>query len=179
MKIYKVIIGILLFAVPISLHRDGNYTFMSAPIGVLTIENGDIAFCLHNGLWYTEDGRLEFFLNSERMIERETGFYMFDNESYYYGYGLYLSLQGIMTTIILYGLALYVILAIIDHKYINLLSNLLMLGFFTISLVAFCSFRKEWYMFFDYGIPVFSIISGILAIVGLVFSGLELSKKKF
>ena len=104
---------------------------------------------------------------------------MFDNEAYYYGYGLHLSLQGIMTTIILYGLALYVILSIIDHKYINLLSNLLMLGFFTFSLVAFFSFRKEFVMFFDYGIPIFSIISGILAIVGLVFSGLELSRKKF
>lgn len=148
---------------------------MSTPVGVVDIDSGDFTFCFHNGLWYTDDGRWDFLLAIDTDADVSAALYMFEFDAWFFPVGM--TIEAIMTTIILYALGVYLVLSLIDNRYLNLLSDLLMLVFFVLSLIAFFSFHNAWAGSFDYNVPVFSIVSGLLAIIGLVFSGIELSKK--
>ena len=93
------------------------------------------------------------------------------------GFGTKLAIEGLMTIIILFGLAFYIIFSIIDVKALNIISDLIMVGFAIMSLVAFLQWNDSlWTSTADFGLPIFTIIAGLLGIGGAIQSGINLKK---
>ena len=173
MKIYKIIIGILLIGVPITFHADSGNFLLNAPIGTLSVMGGTTSFALHNFKLYSTAGRTEFLTGLVSSADVRIS-------DYFGGIGASgpeVSVEGIMTIIILFGLALYVISAIIDKLAANIAGDILMIGFTAMSLVTFLRCNNFSYVAaYNFGLPIFTIVAGLLAIGGLIHTILE--KKK-
>ena len=173
MKIYKFIIAILLFAVPITFHVSSGDYMMHTPLGTLSVNSGDVSFSVHSFQLYTNEASFEFVLGADSIAD-------VDAFNYYreaLGFGTKLAIEGLMTIIILFGLALYIIFSIIDVKGLNIISDLIMIGFAIMSLIAFLQWNGSiWTSTADFGLPIFTIIAGLLGIGGAIQSGIELKK---
>ena len=168
MKIYKIIVGILLFGAPITFHVAAPYYQVNMPIGTISTPGGNTYFALHNFQLYTQSGRMELVTDIENSADYDL--------LALYSYGMDLSVEGLMTIIILWGLAFYIILSAVDNKILNLISDFIMIGFAVMSLIIFLNFSKELIITPEFGLPIFTIVAGLLAIGGLIHSVLELKK---
>ncbi|MHA1668712.1 MAG: hypothetical protein ACTSUR_08645 [Candidatus Heimdallarchaeaceae archaeon] len=167
MKILKFIIGLLLFITPIALFNSpSNGFFMLAPLGGFAkyTSGGSLAF--HNLKFYSHDGIINYLINDygETLAKTMIAIWYVDLGSQT------MNVPGIFTTITLYALAIYLILTFFDKKEVAIASDLLMLACFVLSIVAFSMNQETFSFFYDLSIPIFTIISGILAILGFVFS---------
>ena len=173
MKIYKFIIGILLFAVPITFHGAPGEYVIHAPIGTLLADSGGVTFSVHTFALYTNEASLEYAISADSAADLAAFGYYREAE----GFGTKLAVEGLLTIIILFGLALYIISSIVDVKALNILSDLLMIGFAIMSLICFLNWNSSiWVSSYNYGIPIFTIIAGLLGIGGAIHSGIELKK---
>lgn len=173
MKIYKFVIGILLFAVPITLHVGSGDFIIQAPLGTLSGYTSGTSFSVHSFALYTNENSLQFAINADSIADIDAFNYFREAE----GFGTKLAIEGLFTIIILFGIALYIIASIIDVGVVNIISDLMMVGFAILSLICFLNWNEAiWTSAFDFGIPIFTIISGLLGIGGVIQSGLELKK---
>ncbi len=131
-------------------------------------QGGTAYFALHNFQLYTQAGRSELILNIDNNAD-------YDILSLY-SYGINLSVEGLMTIIILWGLAFYIISAFIDNKILNIISDLIMIGFAVMSLIIFLNFSKELIITPEFGLPIFTIIAGLLGLGGLIHSSMKFKK---
>ena len=170
MKIYKIIVGILLFGAPITFHVASPYFMVNLPLGTVSTPGGNANFAVHSFQFYTEEGRSDYYSAISNNAEYDAHFFFDD--------GLKLSLEGLMTIIILWGLAFYIVLAIIDNKILNLISDLVMIGFAVLSLLVFLNFSDKILLLItpSFGIPIFTILSGLLGLGGLIQSSMKLRK---
>ena len=178
MKYVKFFVGLLLFIAPIILvtFPTPDWTIHAPIVNVARSSTFvDTTWQVHTFKWYTHDGQAEYILdvfgNLHTAGMRTTGF-MIDgvipNQS--------LSMFGIFTIITLWGIALYLVLQIIDNKKLNIISDIFLIGLASINLASFIM-HYQLYFSPEFGLPIFSIFAGILGIVGLVFSALDLQKK--
>ena len=178
MKFVKFFVGLLLFIAPIIIvtFPTPDWTIHAPIVNVARSSTFvDTTWQVHSFKWYTHDGQLDFiaevFGNLHTAGMRTTGFVfegIIPNQS--------LSLEGIFTIITLWGIAFYLLLQIIDKKKLNIASDIFLIGLASINLASFFIHYQEYFSP-EFGLPVFSIVAGILGIVGLVFSALDLQKK--
>ena len=166
MKLVKVFIGILLFIVPIGLHLTTNGFFMMAPIGALAVDSGDTSFAIHSFKWYSDEGRIEYLADLENAAELWATLWMMKFEFL----DTDISTTGIFTVIILFAIALYIFLSFFKEKSISLIADLLMIASTVMALIAFLIVTDDFGALFDTNIPIFPIISGVLGLIGLVYS---------
>jgi len=170
MKIYKIIIGILLFGAPITFHVASPYYIVNMPLGTISTPGGTAYFAIHNFQFYTEQGRTDYYSEISNNAEYDAHFFFDD--------GIKLSLEGLMTIIILWGLAFYIISSLIDNKILNIVSDLVMIGFAILSLLVFLNFSEKILALITptFGIPMFTILAGLLGLGGLIHSSMQLKK---
>ncbi len=166
MKITKIILGILLFVIPIGIHVSGNYTYMMAPIGRLSLGNNP-SFGFHSLNWYTDAGRLNYVQTASTVSEILTSLWMFD---FFMGFPTGMSTSGILTTIILYALVLYIVLSFFKNKETSIIADILMIGLAAMAFSAFAILNVDFSSFFTTNVPLFGILAAILGILGLIFS---------
>lgn len=179
MKFVKFFVGLLLFIAPITFHvfDDGSWS-ANTPLGTLAHSEVfvDTNFAVHSFQWYTEEGRIEYgilaFLDLKTSA-MTASIFMFEftliDSSF--------RLRGIFTLITLWGVALYLLLAIIDNEMLNLISDIFLIGLAAINLYSFLNYHNALFSP-TVGIPFFTILAGVLGITGLVFSAMKLNKKR-
>ncbi|MHA1200092.1 MAG: hypothetical protein ACTSQF_12245 [Candidatus Heimdallarchaeaceae archaeon] len=173
MKIYKFVIGILLFAVPITFHVASGDYLINAPLGTLYSNTGGVSFTVHTFQLYTNEASMDFAVAADSLADIHAFNYFRATE----GFGTILAVEGLLTIMILFGLALYIVSSIIDIKVLNIISDLLMVGFAIMSLICFLNWSgSPWGASADFGIPIFTIIAGLLGVGGAIHSGIELKK---
>jgi len=169
MKYVKFIIGILLFIAPITLHITPSDRFlMMTPLGYMTdfTVSGDVQFAVHSFGWYTENGRENYWSDLDNEVEVLAFEYMSKLE----GFSLVVTIEGLLTILTLWGLVLYLILTIIDIGIINIVSDILMIGLAIMTLFAFLQYHDSLGSLVDFGIPIFTIVAGLIGIGGLVYT---------
>ena len=179
MKFVKFFVGLLLFIAPITFHvfDDGNWS-ANAPLGTLAHNEflADTNFAVHSFQWYTEDGRIEYGLEAALTVKVSAltaAHFMYDATLFDSTF----KLRGIFTLITLWGVALYLLLAIIDNKKLNIVADIFLIGLASINLYSFLNYHNGS-INPKIGIPFFTIVAGVLGIVGLVMSAISLSKKR-
>ena len=171
MKLIKVILGILLFAIPIGLHLTTNGFFMMAPIGALATDSGDTSFAIHTFKWYSDEGRVEYILDWDNAAEIWASLWMMQIEIL----DTDMSTTGVFTTIILFAIALYVFLSFFKDRSISLVADIIMIACAIMALIAFLIVTDDFGALFDTNIPIFTIVAGVLGLVGL-FKSLKQKK---
>ena len=176
MKVWKFIIGILLFIAPIGLYSTGSSVLLHAPIGTAFFGT-DTSFAIHSFNWYTNNGRTGYWLGQDSPAEFWSSIYMIEFGLAVIPVGI--SLPGIMTIICLYAVALYVIFSIIDNEVLNLIADLMMIGCSIISIIAFFNYLNvvSW-AFTETSVPIFGIIAGVAGILGFGLSIKEMTQPK-
>jgi hypothetical protein len=172
MKTVKIILGVALLAVPFSIHTGdsfwGSVIFMMSPIGAYaSLSNmfGDeFHFAPHSFKWYSRDGLIEYNSFYDNIAEIGAGNWFTE----FLPFGR--SAAGLLTIIILYAVALYVILSFFDRKEISIFADLLMFTCSILSLVAMILYLDTTWASFDFNFPIFPILAAILSIVGLIYS---------
>ncbi|MHA2309453.1 MAG: hypothetical protein ACXABJ_09265, partial [Candidatus Heimdallarchaeaceae archaeon] len=118
MKFIKFFIGLLLFIAPITFHTMDNGSWSAnTPLGTLAYSSvfSETNFAVHSFQWYTEDGRIEYGLEAFLALKISA----MTVTSFMYEFTLLDSaffIRGIFTLITLWGVALYLLLQIIDNK---------------------------------------------------------------
>jgi hypothetical protein len=163
MKLVKIILGILLFVVPIGLHLTSTGFFMMAPIGALATDSGDTSFAVHTFKWYSDEGRVEYILDWDNAAEIWASLWMMQIEFL----DTDLSITGIFTVIILFAIALYVLLSFFKDKSLSLVADIIMIACAVMALIAFLIVTDDFGAVFDTNIPIFTIVAGILGLLGL------------
>lgn len=180
MKFVKFFIGLLLFIAPIAFHTYESSSNWAAHTPLGTLAHNELFattdFAVHTFQWYTEDGRIEYGLEAFLSLKYSAML----ASTFMYEFTLVKStfkLQGIFTIITLWGIALYLLFAIIDNKKLNLAADIFLIALAGINLYSFLNHHNA---LFDpkIGIPFFTIIAGILGIVGLIYSAMGLNKKR-
>ena len=178
MKYIKFFVGLLLFVSPITFHvmTDQSWT-MNAPIGTLHYSTTFFTteFAVHSFQWYTGEGRDAYVLDVFAELKTAgmtVSSFMFDPSVSPRA----LDLRGIFTIITLWAIVVYLIFAIIDQKILNLIADILLLGLMGLSLFTYFDYQSILFSP-EYGIPIFAIISGLLGLVGLIFSSLRIMNK--
>ncbi len=175
MKIWKFIVGILLFIAPIGFYSTANTQILFAPIGTAYFGT-DNSFAIHSFNWYSENGQTGYWVGVDNEAELWSSFFMMDFE-FFMPVGL--GLPGIMTIICLYAVALYILMSIIDNEVLNLIADILMIGCTVMSIVAFYDFLNNWAgVFTATNIPIFGIISGVVGLLGFALSIKEMMNPK-
>ncbi len=166
MKLIKIILGILLFVVPIGFHLTSTGFFMMAPIGALATDSGDTSFAVHTFKWYSDGGRVEYILDWENAAEIWASLWMMQIEFL----DTDMSTTGVFTVIILFAIALYVFLSFFNDKTISLVADIIMIACAIMALIAFLIVTDDFGVIFDTNIPIFAIAGGILGLIGLFYS---------
>ncbi|MHA1347187.1 MAG: hypothetical protein ACTSVO_07935 [Candidatus Heimdallarchaeaceae archaeon] len=172
MKIWKLIVGILLFITPISIHNADialeSTSYMMTPIGGIMIRGDTTTIAFHSFSWYTEDGRVDYVFDKAFDFVLDAG----DGNSQWMigveGMDVILTAEALLTIITLYALALYLILSFFNNKTLSFIADVLLLGCAVMALVAYVLFIDNSWASFDLNIPISPIIMFIAAIFGLV-----------
>lgn len=172
MKIWKLIIGILLVVAPFSIHSGEllleDTTYMMTPIGGIMIHGGSTSIAFHSFSWYTEDGRIEYVFDKAFDFVIDAG----DGNTHWFieldGLDVVLTIEGLLTILTLFALALYLILSFFNNKTLSFIGDVLLLGCAVMALVAYILFIDNTWISFDLSIPISPIIMFIAAIFGLV-----------
>lgn len=167
MKIWKFVIGILLFIAPIGLYATSATTILYAPLGTLYTDSGGTSFAVHTFSWYSENGRDGYFFNADTPAEMWSAFYFMEFVLFV---PVGLSIAGILTIITLYAVAFYILCSIIDNEVLNLLADIIMIGCAVMSFIAFFNFLNNWSGVFDTNVPIFGIIAAVVGLLGFAFS---------
>lgn len=177
MKIWKFIVGILLFIVPVGIHATSSTFLMHAPLGTLYSGSSGTYFAVHSFNWYSDDGRNSYWFNLDitpAEFWAATFYIAFDFLVFPVG----MSTAGLLTTITLYAIALYLLLSIIDNDALNLIADLIMIACSVMTFFAFFQFMNDTGTLFDTDIPVFGIVAGIVGLLGFALSVRDISKPK-
>ncbi len=173
MKIWKFVVGIILFIAPIGLYATSSTVLMHAPLGTLLSDSSGTTFAVHTFSWYSDSGRIGYFTSPPNAAGNWASIYFMEIVAFI---PVAMSAAGILTTIILYAIAVYIVCSIIDNEILNLIADLLMIGCTVMSMIAFFDFLNVWSIFFNTSVPIFGIIAGIAGLLGFALSIKEMRK---
>ncbi|MCK5304235.1 MAG: hypothetical protein KAJ72_03230 [Candidatus Heimdallarchaeota archaeon] len=178
MKVWKIIVGILLFIVPIGIHATSNTVLLHAPLGTLYSDSSDTSFAIHTFNWYSDNGRISYFFNLDITPAGIWASFFFMDFVAFVPVGI--STAGILTTITLYAIALYILFSIIDNDALNLIADMVMIACAVMSFIAFFEFMNDTGIIWDTDIPIFGIVAGIAGLLGFALSikGMNQPKKR-
>lgn len=168
-RIIKVIFGLLLFIAPISLHTEGALNinpYVMMPIGGFVFGDGKIDFGLHSTEWYSDDGRISYFIDA--MLQQNSAkffnsLYMINDED-----TSKITLGGLFVIFTLYGLALYLLLSLFGYKGTNIVADVVLIVLAILNLIGFFNIQDMFQNFYDFNMPIFPIVAGILGITYLL-----------
>lgn len=171
MKFVKFFIGLLLFIAPLSLHFFSDSFVAQTLVGTAVNDASapEFTFSLHSFKVYSSDGRIEFIDNIDSLADLYNGGFYIQIEIL----STSVTMRGILSLITLIAVALYLITALIDNKILNIIGDIIMFGCLTLSLIIFFNYHN-FLILYDWGMPIFPIICGLLAIGGLIQSIMEI-----
>lgn len=176
MKVWKIIVGILLFIVPIGIHATSSTVLLHAPLGTLYSDSSDTSFAIHSFNWYTDDGRMSYFYSLDATSATVWASFFFMDFEFFIP--VRMSIAGLLTTITLYAIAVYILLSIIDNDAINLIADLIMIACAVMTFFAFFEFMNDTGVLFDTDIPIFGIVAGIVGLLGFALSVMQINNPK-
>lgn len=199
----KVVLGILLFIMPLGLSTLNSIetSYAMTPIGVAAFDDDGMHLKPSSFKWFSATGRNEYI--EETFSENPLNIYhpeyyaimwIMDTEtddphsfvSMWVWMGIEIGLSkatdistsGTITLVTPFLIILYLVLCIVSGGITSLIADVILLGSCILSVVAFFSFTNIFGANYDSNIPIYAIYSLILTIVGFLISKKELEKDK-
>ena len=167
-----------MFIVPISVHTDAPLNvapYVMTPITGVTFDSGSMDFGFHTTQWYSENGRYDYFfdaLTKQNSAMFWNSLYIINND-----HPEKISVSGLFTIFTMYGIALYLLLSLFPYKGIKITADILLLTLAILSLIGFFTLPDAIVNFFDFNMPIFPIVAGILSVLFLIVD-INTHKKK-
>ncbi len=201
MKIIKVICGILLLIVPIGLSTSdsSDTTYVMTPLGAAASKDNKVEYGFFSFNWLSEDGRVDYakgitfdtwpdinrgeFYASQWIYEVDdemslSGFYANLAIVALFSQDTDMSTAGVITTLMPLLILAFIILCFVPGSAVALVADGILLFGAILTLIAFLDFRHNFGANYDSNVPLFTIISFIMALVFGYFSFKNLNNKK-